>query len=814
MSCWSAPGYLKVSRQPAGSKNGIQLPETQNTLKKINGLYVYDQYAHWWLRSLQKYASKGIRPDDISIQNEPDMNCGYECTILKPTQNDSIAGYAQALKAVSDILSKVSPRPNIFGPEVLGITNRNYYGPWEENVSMFVTRLDASLLSGYNYHFYDQGYNDPDGCISWVQGIANQFPGKPIVMSEFCNLNGTPGSAPDMLSGARIILNGFIYRQLSGYIYWDLIWGDGGNMVNVNNPWNSGSWKTPNGFQVNPEYHDMRHFSKFVSPGWSRVAASSNDVNIKVVAFSNPAEDSLTVVAINISSSTVTFNAAPSGYSPCKVFQSQVSGPMSANISVASGQTAFSLPASSITTIVFTGAGTVCSPTTITPYVQINGGTWQQNIASATVDPGATVVFGPQPTTGGSWSWSGPNGYSASTREITISNISSSLAGNYVAIYTNPSGCKSTQTFSLTVNGSQPNVNPYIQNEAEAMTGQSGVQTESCSEGGLAVAFIENGDWIKAGSVDFGSGAVSFDARVASATSGGKIEIRLDNTTGTLVGTCAVPATGGWQTWVTKSCAVSGISGVHDLYLVFTGGSGYLFNLNWWKFFAGSTTVYSGTLAIHARGNCGSEQMQLLINNSVVKTWNNVGTRLTDFIYSFTNMPVSNDVKVQFTNDAIVKKRDRALFVDYIKIGSSILQAENQPTNTGFWTGTTCGGVASEWLNCNGYIDFSNANFSLGTTSSLGQSFNTGQTVDINQTGSSLLLHKEFTINQTTQGLLLCRQGYKGNSEVRICNLNGASIYKGLISGSSLAIPKIQKGMYIVNIKQDKILLTRKFLVK
>ena len=70
----------------------------------------------------------------------------------------------------------------------------------------------------------------------------------------------------------------------------------------------------------------------------------------------------------------------------------------------------------------------------------------------------------------------------------------------------------------------------------------------------MDVCNIENGDYIKVKGVDFGSGATSFEARVASATSGGNIELRLDSPTGTLVGTCAVSGTGGWQTWVTKSC--------------------------------------------------------------------------------------------------------------------------------------------------------------------------------------------------------------------------------------------------------------------
>jgi arabinoxylan arabinofuranohydrolase len=82
----------------------------------------------------------------------------------------------------------------------------------------------------------------------------------------------------------------------------------------------------------------------------------------------------------------------------------------------------------------------------------------------------------------------------------------------------------------------------------------------------------------------FRSGAAAFYARVASAGNGGNIELRLDSVNGTLIGTCAVAPTGGWQTWSTVTTSISGASGVHDLYLKFTGGAGNLFNLNWWQF--------------------------------------------------------------------------------------------------------------------------------------------------------------------------------------------------------------------------------------
>lgn len=141
-------------------------------------------------------------------------------------------------------------------------------------------------------------------------------------------------------------------------------------------------------------------------------------------------------------------------------------------------------------------------------------------------------------------------------------------------------------TINMTTTGPSQigNLNPYVKTEGETICWETGVETEKCSEGGMNVCNIENGDWIKVKGVDFGSGAASFDARVASATNGGSIEVRIDSNTGKLVGTCAVQGTGGWQTWTTKTCTVSGATGIHDLYLKFTGSNGYLFNINWWKF--------------------------------------------------------------------------------------------------------------------------------------------------------------------------------------------------------------------------------------
>jgi hypothetical protein len=125
---------------------------------------------------------------------------------------------------------------------------------------------------------------------------------------------------------------------------------------------------------------------------------------------------------------------------------------------------------------------------------------------------------------------------------------------------------------------------PYAQTKAADFSEQSGTGTEDCSEGQKNVCNIENGDWLRFNAVDFGSGAASFEARVASAGSGGDIQIILDNLTGPIIGTCAVEPNGGWQKWVTRTCAVTGAQGRHDVYLKFTGKRGSLLNVNWWKF--------------------------------------------------------------------------------------------------------------------------------------------------------------------------------------------------------------------------------------
>lgn len=116
--------------------------------------------------------------------------------------------------------------------------------------------------------------------------------------------------------------------------------------------------------------------------------------------------------------------------------------------------------------------------------------------------------------------------------------------------------------------------------EAEDFDEQSGVRAEDCSEGGQNIGYIENGDYIMFRNVDFEDGAKSFTARVAGGQENSAIEIYADSLDGIPIAKCNVPYTGGWQNWKDVSCNTGIITGKHNLYLKFTGGEGFLLNIN------------------------------------------------------------------------------------------------------------------------------------------------------------------------------------------------------------------------------------------
>lgn len=105
--------------------------------------------------------------------------------------------------------------------------------------------------------------------------------------------------------------------------------------------------------------------------------------------------------------------------------------------------------------------------------------------------------------------------------------------------------------------------------EAVSFSAKNGTQNAACEEGGECIGFISNGHWVTYEAVDFGEKTELLEIRGASASTGGNIEIRLDGPVGDLLGVCAVPNTGGWQSWESFKTKIKPVSGIKNLCLVF-----------------------------------------------------------------------------------------------------------------------------------------------------------------------------------------------------------------------------------------------------
>ncbi|MCW8126553.1 endo-1,4-beta-xylanase [Microbulbifer halophilus] len=179
------------------------------------------------------------------------------------------------------------------------------------------------------------------------------------------------------------------------------------------------------------------------------------------------------------------------------------------------------------------------------------------------------------------------------------------------------------------------NVDPFARNEAETIDNEQGIETEGPATGTRNLAFIENGDWVKVSNVDFGSGATGFEAGVASDTDGGTIEIVLDDVNNAPVGNLSVGNTGGWQSWQTLSTGIDTVTGVHDLFLRFSGGSDYLLNLDWYRFTGGA--VEGSTLEVELESLSGqggfspfNVEFDSAASGGQYIAWPNNGTQILD----------------------------------------------------------------------------------------------------------------------------------------------------------------------------------------
>ena len=128
--------------------------------------------------------------------------------------------------------------------------------------------------------------------------------------------------------------------------------------------------------------------------------------------------------------------------------------------------------------------------------------------------------------------------------------------------------------------------NPYRRVEAETMAWGYGLKTERMPDGKMCLTHIDNNKSLCVKGVDFGKGAKEFSVSAACVVDGGYIEIRLDSTTGPLIGTVDITSSGAMDRYKLMSCKIKNAQGKHDLHFCFksTAQKDNLFFLDYWEF--------------------------------------------------------------------------------------------------------------------------------------------------------------------------------------------------------------------------------------
>lgn len=162
-------------------------------------------------------------------------------------------------------------------------------------------------------------------------------------------------------------------------------------------------------------------------------------------------------------------------------------------------------------------------------------------------------------------------------------------ASSMVRFQKNAVRLKAGDTIQQTVNGLKPNTT-YTLNawgiiqgtvfQAEDYSASTGTFSQTPFRGENCLCGNSAGAWVKYNSIDFGAGlynSINFGA--VSRVTGGKIDVKLDNPTNPSIATYTINSTndvinnGAWNYNKTDTPITTSVTGVHDVYLVFSNAN-------------------------------------------------------------------------------------------------------------------------------------------------------------------------------------------------------------------------------------------------
>jgi len=288
MTAGSPPAVLKAN----GSRDCSGNPDTCTLVQLGDGGFDYAGFGTHWRASLDAYASVGVVPDFVTVQNNPNWIPAegetLEACRFLPTEGTAtvsvdgsdvevpLPGLAQALEAVATELDGLASVPSIVAPEVT-----NY-----EVVAEYAPSLDFTIVDAIGHHMYGTDPAAIDDEALAALGEFAQEQDRPLLQTEM---------REDGLDTAILMHHVLAVEGAAAYLQNDFVTSafslepDEAALIAL----------TEEDFTIQAPYHALRHYALHTDPGWVRVAAASDTEDLLASAWLSPEEDALTVILVN-----------------------------------------------------------------------------------------------------------------------------------------------------------------------------------------------------------------------------------------------------------------------------------------------------------------------------------------------------------------------------------------------------------------------------------------------------------------------------------------------------------------------------------
>jgi glucuronoarabinoxylan endo-1,4-beta-xylanase len=273
---WTPPAWMKTTGQECCG----------GTLKAGYEAELAELFSVW----LGYLEADGHPLDSLSIQNEPEAASPWDANTYSPPH------MATVIEAVAQRLVADGHTTRLHAPDNAVAGFVYLYLPY-----LLAEPTAGPLLDAVAFHLYGStDYTDPATAAGDLDAAAEAEaaappPHRPLWMTEFSNttLQGY-GTWDEGLWQAELIHEALVH-DVTLYAMWNLYRPGGpGEAAIVIPPTGDG---TP--YTITPKYWTLRQYTRYLKPGAVRIAATTNDSDVLVTAWTDATAHTLTVVAIN-----------------------------------------------------------------------------------------------------------------------------------------------------------------------------------------------------------------------------------------------------------------------------------------------------------------------------------------------------------------------------------------------------------------------------------------------------------------------------------------------------------------------------------